>query len=271
MAQVSEIKIEIIESGVAGDATRPPLLFVHGAYTGAWCWQPHFLPYFAELGHACAALSLRGHGGSDGGERIAAWCVADYVQDVTLAAAQLRERYGRPPVLVGYSMGGYLALMHARDMPVSGLALLATVPPEGLIGSALHLFWRHPQLLMELNLIQHGCRPARLDKLRELLFSTALPDEKLIAYASQFRPESDRALLEMTLPQWDMRGPQGHPPALVLGSLDDVLIPAHLNHCAARFLDVRAQMIAGVGHLMMLDSGWRTAADALAAWLEELP
>lgn len=30
-----------------------PLLFIHGAYTAAWCWEEHFLPYFAARGHAC--------------------------------------------------------------------------------------------------------------------------------------------------------------------------------------------------------------------------
>lgn len=250
---------------------RPPLLFIHGAYTGAWCWQPHFLPFFAELGYHCVALSLRGHGRSGGGQRSASWGIADYADDVAGVAASIRERFGRPPVLVGHSMGGFVALQYARTAPVSGLALLATVPPEGLIGSALHLFWQHPQLLFELNLIQHGRRPARLGKLRELLFSDDLPDEELIAYANHFCHESDRALLEMTLPQWELRGPMGHPPALVLASRRDVLMPEHLSHCAARFLGVKAQLIDHVGHLMMLDARWRLAADVLVQWLEELP
>ncbi len=27
-----------------------PILFVHGAWHGAWCWE-NFLPYFAERGY----------------------------------------------------------------------------------------------------------------------------------------------------------------------------------------------------------------------------
>lgn len=30
--------------------SRAPLLFVHGAFIGAWCWDEHFLKYFADLG-----------------------------------------------------------------------------------------------------------------------------------------------------------------------------------------------------------------------------
>ena len=37
---------------------KPPLLFVHGGYIDAWCWLPHFLPWFANQGYAAHALSL---------------------------------------------------------------------------------------------------------------------------------------------------------------------------------------------------------------------
>ena len=47
---------------------RPPLLFVHGGYCDGWCWEPHFLPWFAARGYAAHALSLRGHGRSGGQE-----------------------------------------------------------------------------------------------------------------------------------------------------------------------------------------------------------
>ena len=31
-------------------ARKPPLLFVHGGYCDAWCWEPYFLPWFARAG-----------------------------------------------------------------------------------------------------------------------------------------------------------------------------------------------------------------------------
>jgi len=43
----------------------PPLLFVHGICHGAWCWEEHFLPWFAERGFEAHAVDLRGHGASD--------------------------------------------------------------------------------------------------------------------------------------------------------------------------------------------------------------
>ena len=52
-------------AAAAAPTPRPPLLFVHGSYHGAWCWRERFLPYFAAAGWDCYAVSLRGQGGSD--------------------------------------------------------------------------------------------------------------------------------------------------------------------------------------------------------------
>ena len=270
-SQVSELSIELIEEVPVSASRRAPILFVHGAYTGAWCWRPHFMPYLAAKGYHSFAMSLRGHGGSAGRSELSRWGIGDYVADVARMAEAVRTRTGRVPVIVGHSMGGFLAMQHARDHRVAGLALLATVPPEGLIGSALHLFWRHPQLLWELNLVQHGDCPPRLAKLREMLFSNEIGEAELVAYAACFQPESERALIDMTLPQFDLREPQGRPPALVLMSEHDMLMPAYLGHCAARYLGVKAHTVDHLGHLMMLDARWRAAADMLLEWLEELP
>ena len=57
--------LEVLTAGKPSD--RPPLLFVHGSFCGAWIWAEHFLPFFAEAGWECCAVSLRGHGGSEGG------------------------------------------------------------------------------------------------------------------------------------------------------------------------------------------------------------
>ena len=36
---------------------RPPLIFIHGAWHGAWCWE-RFLDYFAARGYPCYAVDL---------------------------------------------------------------------------------------------------------------------------------------------------------------------------------------------------------------------
>ena len=87
--------IEVIARECAGESDAPPLLFVHGAGHGAWCWAEHFLDFFAEHGFDSYALSLRGHGRSGGRERLPWTSIADYVSDAEQVAAGLP----REPVL----------------------------------------------------------------------------------------------------------------------------------------------------------------------------
>lgn len=43
--------LEVIDKGTCS-ASRPiPLLFVHGAWHAAWCWDERFLDYFADVGY----------------------------------------------------------------------------------------------------------------------------------------------------------------------------------------------------------------------------
>lgn len=79
-------------------APRPtPLLFVHGAWHGAWCWQEYFLPYFAEHGYSAHALSLRGHAGSASDKPLRQVRIRDYVADL----AQTIDELPRQPILIG--------------------------------------------------------------------------------------------------------------------------------------------------------------------------
>ena len=44
--------LEVLSRLPADASRQTPLLFVHGAFTGAWCWEEHFLPFFADAGYA---------------------------------------------------------------------------------------------------------------------------------------------------------------------------------------------------------------------------
>ncbi len=69
---------------------------------GAWCWEEHFLDWFAARGYPGArSPSLRGHGESEGRDSLDGYSLDDYAEDVAQAAADLP----RPPVLIGHSMG----------------------------------------------------------------------------------------------------------------------------------------------------------------------
>lgn len=104
-----------------------PLLFVHGGCHAAWCWDEHFLDFFADNGFRAVALSLRGHGGSRLTKNLQSCSMSDYLDDLRWAADEL----GGQPVLVGHSVGGFLVQKYLESRGVPAGVLLASTPPQG--------------------------------------------------------------------------------------------------------------------------------------------
>ena len=69
--------------GTASTA-QPPLLFVHGEFAGAWCWDEQFVPFFQNHGYDCFALDFRGHGLDSRWFCLQLLGIEDYVQDLVL-------------------------------------------------------------------------------------------------------------------------------------------------------------------------------------------
>src|SRR5438105_3578099 len=100
------------------EARRAPILFVHGAWHGAWCWEDHFVPYFANRGWQVTALNLRAHGGPRERRGLRWKRIADYVEDLAAAAAALPE----PPVVIGHSTGGLVGQKYLESHPARATA-----------------------------------------------------------------------------------------------------------------------------------------------------
>ncbi len=114
----------------AGKAGRPPVLLVPGAANSTWIWA-EWAAVLAAAGWPVYALALRGHRGGRPAE-VARLTMDDYRDDVALAAAQVAE----PPVVIGWSMGGLVALMYAATRPdLRALVLLAPSPPLEIQGA----------------------------------------------------------------------------------------------------------------------------------------
>ncbi|MDW3206622.1 MAG: alpha/beta hydrolase [Alphaproteobacteria bacterium] len=249
-----------------GVPVRPtPLVFLHGAFAGAWCWSERFLPYFATLGYRCYAPSFRGHGDSDGQAQLDRYGIADYVSDLASVVRDLDVS----PMLIGHSMGGFVAMKYAETREVAGLALLASVPPGGLIGPSMSLATWNPMLMFEIGMAQAGAPGAvSMSGLRQALFSDRVPPERVERYMPQMGGESSRAVAEMhgTI-RVDPNRLRGRIPLCVMGAQEDGLIPPAFIRSTARQLGVEATILDRAGHGMMLDETWQATADALARWM----
>ncbi|MBX3662067.1 MAG: alpha/beta hydrolase [Burkholderiales bacterium] len=244
---------------------RPPLLFVHGAFCGAWCWEEHFLPFFAGRGYDAWAVDLRGHAGNCEVAGLAS--IEDYVDDVLAAVRMI----GSPPVLLGHSMGAVVAQRAWRRAQVPALGLLAPVPLQGLLGSSLMLALNSPEIFIEINSLQmhSGLHPAS-DRLRQAIFSTELPPREARAYLRRMRQESQRALFDLCWPQQPWIEPADIP-LRVFTAERDRLFPPQTLAGTAQWHGAEMEMLPGVAHALMLDAGWRQAATRIADWLDSLP
>jgi pimeloyl-ACP methyl ester carboxylesterase len=259
------MQLEMISRAPAGAAKATPLLFIHGAYSAAWIWDQHFLPYFADLGYPAHAVSLRGHGKSEGRDGLLFARLRDYVADVEQAIATLPSA----PILIGHSLGGMIVqkLMHQRSLPAA--VLMASAPPHGMIPSMFGMAFTNPGLFREMALVQtFGPEIVNGLNVRQALFCDDTPDEDVTRYMHRFQPESTLVVLDLmgldlppSIPTLDI-------PVLVIGAENDCFVFPGAVHATADTYQTRAEIFPGMAHAMMLDHNWRRVADHIAAWLE---
>lgn len=256
--------LELLEAGpeVSDGA---PLLLVHGAFGGAWIWAEHLMPYLARRGRRVAALSLRGHGGSGGYGTLRATGLADFDDDIRRAVAALPA----PPVLVGHSLGGLLAQRAVGRLRLAGLALMGSLPPEGLAFEGPRLALTDPVIWTEglVGSLAKARAPVS-DAHWRLLFHEALPPERAARYAARMTPESVRALAEAHLPGPILPAPLAGLPALVAGGAADRLVQPLSFGRTAFYHGAQLRLVQRAGHFLMLDPDAEAAARILVDWLE---
>lgn len=256
--------LEIIAHQPDGAARAHPLLFVHGAWHGAWCWDEFFLPYFAQQGYQVYALSLRGHGGSGGNLRWAR--IRDYVADV----AQVVQSLPAPPVLIGHSMGGFVVQKYLEQNSVPGAVLLASVPTHGAVMAALRIMRYDPlafaKVNLTLNLQPLMATPAQA---QHHLFADDMPAEQVARYHARLNGESFLMFLDMLMLALP-RPRRVKAPLLVLGGAADTIFAPWEVQRTARAYGTQATIFPAMAHDMMLEKDWQAVADTILTWLAAL-
>jgi len=260
-------KLELLHTQATTQGrSAPALLFVHGAFCGAWCWQYTFMPWFAARGFDCWALSLEGHAGSEGHAYLDAISIEDYRRNLSSTI----QDFETLPIVIGHSMGGFVLQQYLCHAPLPGAVFLASVPPTGMAASSMRMLTQMPSSLMMLNLYQQGQYLPGVSEVRELLFSAHTPEPTIRTTMRHYQPESQRAVMDMALvnPLGISRG--GATPALVLGAGQDRIISRDDVEATARHLGATAEIIPDMAHMMMLDTHWKRAAERIETWINNL-
>jgi pimeloyl-ACP methyl ester carboxylesterase len=255
--------LEVIDKGSCSTAHPAPLLFVHGSWHAAWCWNENFLGFFADKGYRAVAPSLRNHGNSDK-QAPRRSSVADWVSDIVSVADGLPTA----PVMIGHSMGGLLVQKYLEKHTAPAGVLLASMPVSGASRALARITARHPLRSARASLTGKSLRAVNTSEAaRENFYSASTPESDIERYAALLgeeyfgRQTFDLTMLSLPKPQ------RVTTPLLVLGAESDACFSQEEVRKTARAYGTQAEFFPDMGHNMMLEPGWQAVADRIDGWL----
>ncbi len=237
---------------------RPTVILVHGAANSSGVWRL-WRERLEAHGFPTRAPDLRGHGATPCPD-LGRVSMADYVADVEAAAAGLPD----PPVLVGWSMGGLVALMYGAVAPTLGVLALGPSTPGPLLERPASA----PPSLGVYGPEAYGI--TSVTSLSQPTMPDLDPSEVGIALAS-LGPESAFARQERRRGVWfPPRGFDGR--VLIAAGERDETFPPRACRRVARFLNAEYVELPGASHwgLVLNRRALDVAWPAIIAWLERL-
>jgi pimeloyl-ACP methyl ester carboxylesterase len=253
--------LEVIDKGSVTESHPVPLLFVHGAWHGAWCWDEHFLDFFADRGYACYARPARTRRKPRQG--------AAALDKTSVIRRRCRQHGGATTDAAGSgrAFDGWLRYSEIPGTPHRcRVVLVAPVPPTGVRRATLrapHYAVRQSQRLIETGAAgRHpgtGARP---------IFSASTPDELVNTYQQRLQDESYRAFLDLLALDLVTTEQVNRVPMLVLGAAHDtIIVPQREIRRTAAVYGTKAEVFPDMGHDMMLEPGWQAVAERIDGWL----
>ncbi|HMN87257.1 MAG TPA: alpha/beta fold hydrolase [Bauldia sp.] len=237
---------------------KPPILLVHGA-----CSQPaHLEPWraaFAQAGFEVAAPALPGH---LPGEEAALRRLG--LRDGLAVLRETAGRFGRPPVVIGHSLGGLFAQQFAAAADCAGIVLVGSMPT----GTVPLSFGALPFLAPLAPAILAG-RPFRVS--REGLERLALHD---LARAEKdellpdFVAESGRLYREILFGRARLPAGAVRCPVLVVHGAADRLVPLRVARGLARRWRGELAVIPNHGHWLVAGSLAAIVLPVIGEWID---
>ena len=237
------------------NASRPPLVFIHGAGGTHLHWPPQVRRL---AGQRIYALDLPGHGKSGG---VGSQSVADYARVVV---DFLDANHMNTAVFIGHSMGSAIALTLALDFPKRVLGI-------GLVGSGARLRVS-PQILE--NTTSEAMSPLAIKIINDAAFGPSA-DPRMKELAAQRMAEIRSSVIHgdfLACNEFDVmpRLAEISVPTLILCGTDDLLTPVKYSEFLCDHIPAaRLITFPGAGHMVMLEQP-EVVADALAEFADSI-
>ena len=234
-----------------------PVILIHGLAASLHDWDS-LAPALATSGYQACALDLLGHGESCKPERLEEYTIENVFQHMTGWMESLH--LGDPSILIGHSLGGYLALEYALRFPTNVRALVLVNPFYSTRQLSKFLQFIFQRQLMNTAIIERI--PYRLFRIvidmTSLHFGSTVDGVHIL-------PESVRAQTALdykraapgiyniprTLRDLTPDLPRVQVPALVIwGARDKTLAPTSFLKLAEALPNGRGQAILPCGHVV---------------------
>lgn len=238
------------------------LLFVHGMWHGAWCWE-QWQELFAMWGWDSVSFSLPGHAGSET-KRPIRWCTLGYYTEFLVREI---ERMDEKPVIVGHSLGTALTqryLKEVGDLPAA--VMLAPWLAHSML-SLVGRYFKHDfagGIASFLRLIATPAirTPERAANIFLSKNSTCSPEE----LHSKLGPESILLPLQHSRPFWKPNT-STKTPMLWITAGQDKLIPADESRKSAKEYGAKFMICSDASHDLMMESDQALVAAQINDWL----
>jgi non-heme chloroperoxidase len=246
-----------------------PIVMIHGANCGGWCFDL-FRDVFEARGLSCYAPDLIGHGAEKetGRGTLANVGIADYREQMAAFVKALPER----PILLGHSMGAVIAQQLAAQGFAEKLVLVSPGPRAGILPPTD----AEKQLCQDLMTIGDFWTRAIDPNFDLACFYTLnlLPKEEQRRVFDKLGPESGRALFELFFWMFDrtrataVETPDVTCPVLCLsGAADNIVSLQTAKATAEGYGQAEFWALDAHAHMLVLEPGAEGIAERIADWI----
>jgi pimeloyl-ACP methyl ester carboxylesterase len=250
-----------------------PVVFIHGMFMNPLCWD-EWAGHFEAAGRAVTAPAWPGHEGTPAELRLKQ---PNHdlgrvgLTDVVDAIAEVIDRLGEKPVLVGHSMGGLVAqLLLARGVAVACVAV-DSAPPSGVFTAQPSFLKSNWPMINPLHPL-HEPHMITFEEFAYAFANTLDEEDQRAAYERYMVPESRKVPRDSLGQAGHVDFSAPHAPLLLISGGEDHIIPAVLNrHNFTHYQDPDSvtdlKEFPGRDHLTIVEPGWEGVAGFALEWL----